>query len=100
MTLYNERKLSFHRISNREDVHLSTVWRWATRGVRGVVLESFRIGGRRFTTEEAFVRFTSALSSASARTANSLTAPPSIEANRNMRSFNEAERFLAEQGLD
>jgi hypothetical protein len=31
--------------------------RWATKGRRGVRLESVLIGGRRYTTREAFFRF-------------------------------------------
>jgi hypothetical protein len=35
----------------------STVWRWAREGVRGVTLETVRVGGRRFTSAEAVRRF-------------------------------------------
>lgn len=38
-----------------------TAWRWALRGVRGVKLESYVLGGRRFTTREACERFLAAL---------------------------------------
>ena len=34
-----------------------TVHNWMTRGVRGVVLESARVGGAVYTTEEALERF-------------------------------------------
>ena len=37
--------------------HVSTIHRWRLRGVQGVKLETFRIGGRRFTTLEALERF-------------------------------------------
>ena len=37
--------------------HLSTLHRWRLRGVRGVKLETFLIGGRRFTSREALERF-------------------------------------------
>ena len=37
--------------------NLSTVWRWHLRGVRGVRLETFMWGGKRFTTVEALRRF-------------------------------------------
>ncbi len=36
---------------------LSTIHRWAERGVRGVVLESWFAGSRRFTTVAAVERF-------------------------------------------
>lgn len=44
-------------------ISTSTTARWMTRGVRGVVLESFLIGGRRYTTREAFDRFLAAINS-------------------------------------
>lgn len=44
--------------------HLSTVWRFATRGVRGVRLESFMSGGRRFTSVEEIHRFIAATTAA------------------------------------
>jgi hypothetical protein len=34
-----------------------TLTRWTTHGIRGVVLESYFIGSRRFTTEQAIQRF-------------------------------------------
>jgi hypothetical protein len=42
--------------------HVSTLWRWSRRGVRGVTLETVSIGGRRYTSREALGRFTAALS--------------------------------------
>ena len=38
-------------------VSMPTVWRWMLKGTRGVVLESIRIGGRRYTSVEACSRF-------------------------------------------
>jgi hypothetical protein len=37
--------------------HGSTLRRWAYRGVAGVVLETVKLGGRRFTSAEALRRF-------------------------------------------
>lgn len=34
-----------------------TIWRWATKGVRGVMLEHVRVGRRIVTTEEAINTF-------------------------------------------
>ena len=44
--------------------HLSQVYRWATRGLRGVKLEFVRCGGRRYTSREALARFYAALTKA------------------------------------
>ena len=35
----------------------ATLWRWMLKGVRGAKLDSIRIGGRRFTSKEACLRF-------------------------------------------
>ena len=36
---------------------VSSLWRWSTRGISGVRLETRKIGGQRFTTESAVERF-------------------------------------------
>lgn len=46
---------------SRGIVDVSTVRRWATRGVRGVQLEAIRIGGMRYTSVEALRRFAEAI---------------------------------------
>lgn len=38
-------------------VSASTVWRWCHNGLRGVVLDSIRIGGRIYTTPRALQAF-------------------------------------------
>ena len=43
-------------------VHVQTVYRWATKGCRGQILESVFIGGIRFTSLEALERFFGQLS--------------------------------------
>lgn len=43
--------------------HLSTLRRWCSRGVRGCVLETVLVGGRRWTSREALERFFTDLSS-------------------------------------
>jgi hypothetical protein len=40
--------------------HVSTLWRWATAGFRGCVLETVTVAGRRFTSKEAISRFQAA----------------------------------------
>jgi hypothetical protein len=37
--------------------HISTLWRWCLKGCKGVVLESIRIGGKRFVTAGSIERF-------------------------------------------
>lgn len=43
-------------------LHISAVYRWITHGVRGVVLESVRLGGATYTSLEALQRFAEAQS--------------------------------------
>jgi len=42
---------------NGKRIHISAIYRWIQRGVRGVRLESVRIGGTTYTSEEALQRF-------------------------------------------
>jgi len=42
--------------------HISTVWRWGQKGVRGVKLEIVRVGGRAYVSLGAIDRFVSATS--------------------------------------
>ncbi len=55
--LISEQRLTLNQLAKQEGVNPSTVWRWSLRGVRGVKLETFSVGARRFTTAEAFGRF-------------------------------------------
>jgi hypothetical protein len=43
-------------------INFSTVWRWATGGIRGVRLETVRIGSTLCTTDAAIKRFIDRLS--------------------------------------
>ena len=36
---------------------ICTIWRWTTRGIKGRLLETVTVGGRRFTSAEAIGRF-------------------------------------------
>lgn len=53
-------------LSNRPAV--STLWRWSSRGVKGVRLKTLVVGGRRYTTPEFLSEFSARLSDR--RTAN------------------------------
>lgn len=67
----NERLISLSqaakRLPRRDDgqpVHRNTVARWARGGIAGVVLETLRVGRRRYTSIEACQRFFEALTRA------------------------------------
>jgi len=58
--LLNETRVSLLTLARELGVHVSTVWRWSLRGVRGHQLKCFSLGGRRYTTRQAFTRFLAA----------------------------------------
>jgi hypothetical protein len=58
--ILNEQRLTLTELAQLEGVNACTVWRWTKRGVRGVKLETFSVGGKRFTTQEARARFAAA----------------------------------------
>lgn len=55
--LLRETRIPFTQLAQEQNISIPTVWRWAQRGIRGHVLESFSVGIRKFTTREAFSRF-------------------------------------------
>jgi hypothetical protein len=58
------RRLPSRRCGKR--VHSATVYRWISRGIRGVRLESIRVGGSTYTSAEAIQRFAHKLSGGAA----------------------------------
>lgn len=79
--------------------HYSTRFRWATRGVRGVVLETVCIGGVRYTSAQARKRFADRLTAIR----NSGVTPPPTPTNETRRqrhaAIERAERELSEAGI-
>jgi hypothetical protein len=57
MTLLTEPRISLPDLARREGVHLSTVWRWCRVGCKGIRLEAFMVGGKKFTTLPAYERW-------------------------------------------
>jgi hypothetical protein len=55
--LLKETRLDPDVLSAREGIGKRTIVRWMHRGKRGVRLESYLLGARRWTTEQAFLRF-------------------------------------------
>ena len=66
--------------------------RWIVTGVRGAVLETIRIGGRRLTSREALSRFFAAQNATG-------TPAPTITAGQRRRQAETADRLLQEAGL-
>src|SRR5262245_45090642 len=76
-------------------VHLSTVHRWRLRGVRGIKLETCRVGGKRYTPREALQRFAEA-TTAEANGETLPTASVSRTPAQRERDIRAAERELSE----
>lgn len=92
--LLDEQRLSLSALAARESVNVSTVWRWCLRGCRGAKLESFAIGGRRYTSGEAFSRFIEQI--------NSVAASPSIPkrtARQRSAAIRQSEQELRDAGI-
>jgi hypothetical protein len=58
--LLSEERMTLSELARQEGVNVCTCFRWIQRGIRGVRLESFNRGGRRFTTREGFARWVAA----------------------------------------
>lgn len=65
------------KLKGGKAVAFQTLFRWATKGCRGVVLESICIGGTRCTSKEALQRFFDGVTRARASAPASETAPTS-----------------------
>jgi hypothetical protein len=74
--------------------HVSTLWRWINRGVRGVRLSTIMVGGTRYTSREALQTFCEATTAAADGTAT-----PSRTSKQRQRDIDRAERELSEAGI-
>ena len=91
-----EQRLSLTQLARQEGVSVPTPWRWSKRGVNGVVLETFSIGGRRYTTQESFQRFVERSTVA----ANGEPAATAVRTNRQREAaISKAERELEKAGI-
>jgi hypothetical protein len=100
VTLADAAKLLPRRRRGRK-AHVSTLFRWTTIGVRGVLLESIQVGGTRCTSREALQRFFESLSENRQTAAVGVLAGPTIKRGtsaQRQRQSAEAARKLAEMG--
>jgi hypothetical protein len=89
LTLAETAKILPRRRAGRK-VHVSTLYRWTTRGLRGIRLETVQVGGTACTTREALQRFFDCLKCA-------VHTRPSIQPQPNQkreRAIEQAERLL------
>ena len=74
--------------------HVCTLHRWRLSGVAGILLETVRIGGRRFTSREALDRFHKSVTAAADGEAPSRRTP-----RQRQRAVERAEADLARAGI-
>jgi hypothetical protein len=74
--------------------HISTLYRWASRGLKGVVLETIQIGGTTCTSREALQRFFDELSKNQRTDARSTASEETRD-----RRIRNAEKLLGENGI-
>jgi len=70
-------------------VSLTSLWRWSTRGAKGVRLETVRVGSSVYTTRAALRRFIEARTAAAGGTVPQAPAPST----RSRRAVRELERM-------
>lgn len=75
--------------------HVSTINRWWRRGIRGVRLETYLIGGKRFTTLESLSRFFAATTAASIGETANVAEPPKPNRKGADRAANELAEMLS-----
>ena len=80
------------RQKGQKGLHISTLYRWCSRGVRGVRLETLKLGGRVVTSVEALQRFAERCSAADSTQEQRPTG-------RRQREFNLAEEELKRAGI-
>jgi hypothetical protein len=74
--------------------HIGTVWRWILTGLNGTKLESAKVGGRRYTSEEAIQRFIAATTAAADGEQPLIRSPL-----QRRRAIEQADRDLSQDGI-
>jgi len=59
--LPDKEHFNLREVASALDVHAATVWRWALKGLRGIKLPTFLVGGRRYVRREDLESFLDAL---------------------------------------
>ena len=85
-------------------LHVSSVWRWARKGIGGITLEYVRVGGRVCTSAEAISRFVNALAALDGVPAARTPVPQSPatrkrSASQRAKDIQRAEGELAKAGI-
>ena len=85
------------RLSGRR-IHVSTLWRWATKGIKGVRLDYIKMGGRLVTSVEAVARFAAKLTENDQKQAEN--DQPALQKARKKRTPTQHDRDVASARLE
>jgi hypothetical protein len=91
MGVYNETRITLAQAAQALDLNVSTVWRWAVKGCKGIKLETILISHVRYTSREALERFAERCTLA----ADGKPVPQVRTARQRRRAVRAAERKLA-----
>jgi len=80
--------------------NVATIWRWATKGLRGVRLATIALGRFRYTTESALERFLTEASQVEAAQVRASSSREGTEAAGTASSFTKAEVAAATRRRD
>lgn len=92
LVTFSELARSLPRRRGDRPVHVATIHRWRSRGLKGIRLEAIRIGGAWHSSREAFSRFADRL------TAQVEAAEATLPATTSRRSHTEADTALTQDG--
>ena len=98
--IVNEQLIPFSKIPAWCEKHIgkricrSTVHRWRLRGARGNKLETVLVGGRRYSSQEALLRFFD-----NTTTAEDGPSSPQHNAHQRKREIDDAEAYLKSEGI-
>jgi len=83
--------------STGKRVHISAVYRWIQHGVRGLRLETIKVGGTAYTSQEALQRFADGLSGQQRDSATSLLVTSLTRQKQIERAEREVQALLREK---
>lgn len=87
------------RLKGGKALSFQTLFRWATKGCRGVVLESICIGGTRCTSKEALQRFFDGVTRARASATACEAAPTVSQVVRAAEPIGDVDEVLRRAGI-
>lgn len=88
-------RLTLLELARQENVAPPTTWRWASKGVRGLLLPTVMVGSKRVTTRAAFKRWCLDLT----MLANGELRPPATGNRQREAAIERAEHEAAKYGL-